>query len=148
MANPVSEVLLTETLLEVPKARSGLGEGAVVDFRGVVRPLEEGKKIEGLEYETHAEMAEHQLRLLADEAVKKFGLQLVQIHHRIGFVVAGETSLFLRVMAPHRAEAFQASQWLVEELKKTVPIWKKPKFVEDKVARRKTEKLLPVTLRQ
>jgi molybdopterin synthase catalytic subunit len=148
MANPVSEVLLTEAPLEVPEAKRGLGEGAVVDFLGVVRPLEDGKRIEGLEYETQAEMAKHQLRLLADQAVKKFGLQLVQIHHRVGFVAAGETSLFLRVMAPHRAEAFQASQWLVEELKKTVPIWKKPKFAEGKIAPMVPERTLPVTSRQ
>jgi molybdopterin synthase catalytic subunit len=128
MANPVCEVLLTEAALECPEAGPGEGEGAVVDFRGVVRPLEDGEKIEGIYYEANGEMASHQLRVIADQAMKRFGLNLVQIHHRVGFVAAGEASLFLRVTAPHRGEAFEASQWLIGELKKKVPIWKEPKF--------------------
>ena len=130
MANPVSEVVLTEAPLEFPEASQGYGEGAVVEFRGVVRPGEDGRMIEGLEYETHGEMAEHQLQVLVDQAVERFDLKLVQIHHRVGFVAVGEASLFLRVMASHRPAAFQASQWLIDELKKTVPIWKKPRFSE------------------
>jgi len=76
-------------------------------------------------------MAEHQLRQIAGEAAEKFPLQLVIIHHRIGFIAVGEPSLFLRVAAPHRSEAFRASQWIVNELKKRVPIWKRPKLKVD-----------------
>ena len=125
MANPVCEVLLTETELRAPDADPDPSAGAIVEFRGVVRVLEEGREIEGLEYEANWPMAEHQLRLLAARAVEEFGLKLFILHHRIGFVPAGEVSLFLRVASQNRAAAFAASQWTVEELKKTVPIWKK-----------------------
>src|SRR4029077_17992314 len=98
--------------------------GALVDFWGVVRKLEDGREIEGIDYETHRHMAEHQLRQIAEQAVDKFRLQFVRVYHRIGFIAVGEPSLFLRVSSLHRGEAFRASQWIVTELKKKVPIWK------------------------
>ena len=102
--------------------------GAVIDFWGVVRPTEHGREIEGIDYEAHREMAEHQLNRIAEQASARFGLKRVIIHHRIGFVAVGEASLFLRVATLHRSEGFQASQWIVDELKKKVPIWKRPRF--------------------
>jgi molybdopterin synthase catalytic subunit len=128
MANPVCEVLLTQARLEQPIFKGDSRAGAVVEFWGVVRLDEEGHPIQGLEYEVHEAMAEHQLRLIGEEAIERFGLKMSIIHHRIGFVAAGEASLFVSVSAPHRAAAFQAGQWLVDELKKKVPIWKRPKF--------------------
>jgi molybdopterin synthase catalytic subunit len=145
MANSLSQVLLTEARLEAPKedvdpsthstdaqgrpsVGTSLSAGAVVDFWGVVRELEDGREIEGIDYEAHKAMAEHQMKIMADAAVEKFRLNQVLLHHRIGFVRTGEASLFLRVSAPHRAAAFEASKWIVDELKKKVPIWKKPKF--------------------
>jgi molybdopterin synthase catalytic subunit len=127
MANSLCEILLTEAPLNPPENHV-LSAGAVVDFSGVVRRLEHGREIDGIEYEAHREMAEHQLRQIAGQAAAKFGLQLVVIHHRIGFVAAGEASLFLRVASQHRQEAFQAAQWIVNELKKKVPIWKRPRL--------------------
>ena len=109
--------------------------GAVVDFSGVVRRVEGGREIDGIEYEAHREMAEHQLRQIAELAAAKFGLQLVVIHHRIGFIAVGEPSLFVRVAALHRQEAFRASQWIVDELKKKVPIWKRPRFKSENLRR-------------
>lgn len=108
-----------------------LGWGAVVDFQGVVRLSEDGRDIEGIDYEAHATMAEHQMRLIAEEAVEKFGLGFVVLYHRSGFVAAGEASLFLRVCSRHRAAAFRASEWIVDELKKKVPIWKRPRYKID-----------------
>ena len=128
MANSVCEVLLTEACLEAPARDVDLTAGAVVDFWGAVRGLEDGRQIEGIEYEAHRAMAEHQLGLVAEEAVKKFRLEQVIVHHRIGFVGTGEASLFLRVGAEHRGAGFEASQWIVDELKRRVPIWKRPKF--------------------
>jgi molybdopterin synthase catalytic subunit len=134
MANSVCDVLVTENPLKdaadtaAATKDGGLGSGATVDFWGVVRQLEDGREIEGIDYEAHRAMAEHQLRLIADAAVEKFGLKRVIVHHRIGFVRAGEASLFLRVAAQHRGAAFDASEWIVDELKKKVPIWKRPKF--------------------
>jgi molybdopterin synthase catalytic subunit len=131
MANSVCEVLLTEACLEAPARDVDLTAGAVVDFWGAVRGLEDGRQIEGIEYEAHRAMAEHQLGLVAEAAVKKFRLEQVIVHHRIGFVGTGEASLFLRVGAEHRAAGFEASQWIVDELKRRVPIWKRPRFKID-----------------
>jgi molybdopterin synthase catalytic subunit len=132
MANTVYEVLLTEEPLPVPaQQRVDLDAGAVVDFWGVVRQLENGCEIDGIDYEAHAAMAEHQLRIVADAAAKKFQLRKVLLYHRVGFVRAGEASLYLQVTAPHRAAAFEASKWMVDELKKKVPIWKRPRFKID-----------------
>jgi|SRR5689334_21164491 len=126
MANSVYEVLVTESALQRPNENGNVTAGAVVDFSGVVRKLEgDGREIEGIEYECHIKMAEHQMRMIADAAKEKFQLKQVVLHHRIGFVKAGEASLFLRVATAHRAAAFQASEWIVDELKKKVPIWKK-----------------------
>src|ERR1700757_1391739 len=125
MANSVCEVLLTEAPLEAPPQNHHCDAGATVDFRGVVRKLEDGREIEGIDYEAHREMAEHQLREIAEQAGIEFRLQSVIIHHRIGFVAVGEVSLFTRVCSGHRDEAFQASRWIVDELKKKVPIWKR-----------------------
>ena len=128
MANPVCEVLLTEKELELPSDRPPLSVGAIVDFFGLVRAVENGCEISGIDYEAHRTMAQHHLRTIAEEATRKFPLQQVIICHRVGFVPAGKSSLVLRVAARHRAEAFQASQWIVDELKQRVPIWKHPKL--------------------
>ena len=128
MANSVSQVLLTDAPLEAPKDDVDPAAGAVVDFWGLVRQLEDGREIEGIDYEAYPAMAEHQMKIIADAAAEKFRLNQVLLHHRSGFVRTSEASLFLRVSAPHRAAAFEASKWIVDELKKKVPIWKKPKF--------------------
>jgi molybdopterin synthase catalytic subunit len=127
MANSLCEIVLTEAPLKAPEndVRSA---GAVVDFWGLVRRLEDGREIEGIDYEAHREMAEHQLTQIAEQATEKFRLQIVLIHHRIGFIAVGEASLFLRVASTHRSEGFRAGQWIVDELKKKVPIWKRPRF--------------------
>jgi molybdopterin synthase catalytic subunit len=137
MANPVCEILLTKERLEAPSAIVDLAAGAIVDFFGVVRELEDGREIEGIEYEAHASMARHQLEKIAQQAVCDFRLRRVVIHHRVGFVRAGEASLFVRVTGQHRPEAFSASQWIVDELKRKVPIWKHPRYkIDNRIAHR------------
>ena len=131
MANSVSEVLLTTARLDAPTDDVDLAVGAIVDFWGVVRKMEAGQEIEGIDYEAHEAMARHQLQLIGDAAAIKFELKRVMLQHRIGFVSAGEPSLFLRVSAQHRSAAFDASKWIVDELKQKVPIWKKPRFKID-----------------
>jgi molybdopterin synthase catalytic subunit len=128
MANPVCEVLLTEAQLKALENRMDPAVGARVDFWGVVRGSEDGREIEGIDYEAHREMADHQLKQIAEQAAIEFGLRSVIIHHRIGFVAVEEPSLFMRVCSGHREAAFQASRWIVDELKKKVPIWKRPRF--------------------
>lgn len=113
--------------LHAPLCTGTKETGAILDFWGVVRTTENGVEIAGLEYEAHPAMAEHQLEMLAGEAIARFSLQSILIHHRTAFVPAGEASLLLRVGSRHRAGAFHAGEWVVEELKKRVPIWKHPR---------------------
>jgi molybdopterin synthase catalytic subunit len=120
------EVKVTrEPLLPLPAAFS-TEHGAIVDFFGVVRDSENDAIISGLEYEAFVEMAEAELGRISEEIAQKFSLGSVIVHHRIGFVPAGEASLFVRVSARHRGAAFGGSQQLVELLKARVPIWKHP----------------------
>ena len=128
MANPVCEVLVTDAQLCAPENRVDPAAGARIDFQGIVRGSEDGREIDGIHYEAHWKMAEHQLREIAEQAIIQFELRSVIIHHRIGFVAVGEPSLLMRVFSGHRQAAFQASRWIVDELKKKVPIWKRPRF--------------------
>jgi len=100
--------------------------GEVVCFAGVVRGQEQGVAVSGLEYEAFARMAEHQFDRLLDGLEKRWPVESVRLIHRLGAVGVGETALWVEVIAPHRAEAFAACQWLIDELKRLVPIWKKP----------------------
>ena len=124
MATCDCKVALVNGPLDLVSPEKTSGAGAIVDFFGDVRPLEGGEPIAGIEYEAHREMAEHQLRKIAQEAAERFDLLMVKLYHCIGFVAVGETSLFLRVASGHRSAAFEASRWIVDELKKRVPIWK------------------------
>ena len=131
MATWHSEILITTSPLhELPNNWNGQA-GASVDFWGVVRAREDGREISGIEYEAHRRMAQHQMETIAEAAREQFVLEQVVLHHRIGFVAAGEASLFLRVASAHREAAFAASAWIVTELKKKVPIWKKPRFAKE-----------------
>jgi molybdopterin synthase catalytic subunit len=109
-------------------------EGAVVDFFGVVRETENHAKISGLDYEAFVEMAEAELRRVSELVAAKYPLASVTVHHRIGFVPAGEPSLFARVTASHRDEAFSGCQQLIELLKARVPIWKHPSYLQTRSA--------------
>ena len=100
--------------------------GAVVYFTGVVRQMENGAAIAGLEYEAFQKMAEHQFHLLFDEVEKRWPVESIRLIHRLGLVKVNEPSLWVEVVAPHRGEAFTACQWLIDRMKEVVPIWKKP----------------------
>ena len=108
-------------------------EGAVVDFYGVVRETEGDRLIEGIEYEAFESMAERLLAEIAQRAGEQYRVSRVILHHRIGFVPAGEPSLFLRVCAERRAAAFRASAEIIEKLKARVPIWKHPAYAAAQV---------------
>ena|SRR6516164_6211659 len=102
------------------------GMGAVVSFLGVVRGVEADLEIRALEYETFQRMAEHQFNLLFDQIEKRWPIKSIRLIHRVGMIKVKEPSLWVEVVAPHRGEAFAASQWLIDEMKRVVPIWKKP----------------------
>jgi len=119
-AGPIDEAVLLRARV-VPHTM-----GAVVHFLGFVRGDEQGRPITALEYEAFERMARHQFDLLFDQAEKSWPLDSIRLVHRVGRVKAGEASLWVEVIAPHRAEAFAAAQFLIDEMKRVVPIWKKP----------------------
>jgi len=101
------------------------GMGAAIYFVGVVRGTEGSDAIAAIEYESFQRMAEHQFHLLFDEMEKRWPVESVRLVHRLGVVKVNEPSLWVEVIAPHRGEAFAACQWLIEEMKRVAPIWKK-----------------------
>jgi molybdopterin synthase catalytic subunit len=132
MAILIWDFALTQAALALPPHPASADAGAVVDFLGIVRGIEDNAAIVGIEYEWHPQMAQSQLERIGRETAERFPLLPgCLLHHRVGFVPVGKASLFARVAAPHRAEAVRAVEWLVDELKKRVPIWKQPRFKVD-----------------
>jgi molybdopterin synthase catalytic subunit len=105
-------------------------DGAVVIFSGVVRDNTRGRRTLYLDYEAYEAMALPQMESLAAEARQRFAVRGASIVHRLGRLEIGETSVLIVVAAAHRGAAFDACRWLIDTLKKTVPIWKK-EFFED-----------------
>ena len=101
--------------------------GAVVVFNGITRDHTDGRKVLFLEYEAYLPMAKAKLNDVAEEMCDKWDISVV-IAHRIGRVNIGESSLIVTVGSPHRASAYQASQYSVDRIKQIVPIWKKEHF--------------------
>jgi len=120
----ISEQNIDERALLQGRVMSA-GMGAAVYFLGVVRGAEEGRPISALEYEAFGPMAERQFHLVFDQAEARWPLESVRLCHRIGRVAVGEASLWIEVVAPHREEAFAACQFIISEMKRVVPIWKK-----------------------
>lgn len=118
--DPIDEAALVRA-----RTMSG-GMGAAVYFSGVVRREEEGRNLEAIEYEAFEPMAAHQFHKLFDAAQARWPLESIRLVHRLGRVNVNESSLWVEVVAPHRGEAFAACQFLIDEMKKVVPIWKKP----------------------
>jgi len=121
----ISSAPIDEAVLVTQRVMSS-GMGAVVSFSGVVRGQEEGAAIAAIDYEVFVPMAERQFQLLFDEMEKRWPVESVRLVHRLGVVRVNEPSLWVEVIAPHRGEAFAACQWLIDEMKRVVPIWKKP----------------------
>jgi molybdopterin synthase catalytic subunit len=103
-------------------------DGAVVSFEGIVRNQTRGRKTLYLDYEAYEEMALRELESLAARALRQFQIRDLAIVHRLGRLKIGETSVFIVAVSAHRAAAFDACRWLIDTLKRTVPIWKKEYF--------------------
>ncbi|HZD76905.1 MAG TPA: molybdenum cofactor biosynthesis protein MoaE [Acidobacteriaceae bacterium] len=109
------------------------GDGAVVVFDGVVRDNTRGRKTLYLDYEAYEEMALAQMQKLAEEAAERFAIDRVGMMHRLGRLEIGESSIVIVVTSAHRAAAFDACRWLIDTLKRTVPVWKKEHFADGAV---------------
>ena len=108
-------------------------DGAVCVFDGIVRDNTRGRRTLYLDYEAYEEMALNQMRSLAEEAIAKFGVRDIAVVHRLGRLYVGESSVLIAVASAHRGAAFDACRWLIDTLKKTVPIWKKEQFEDGAV---------------
>lgn len=108
-------------------------DGAAVVFEGVVRNHTRGRKTLYLEYEAYEEMALQQMELLASQAMQDFKIRDIAIVHRLGHLEIGETSVLIIVASAHRGAAFDACRWLIDTVKRKVPIWKKEYFEDGAV---------------
>lgn len=100
--------------------------GAAVYFAGVVRAAEGKDTLSAIDYEAFEKMARHQFELIFAEIEKRWPIESIRLVHRVGVVNVNEASLWVEVLGPHRGEAFAACQYLIDEMKRVVPIWKKP----------------------
>lgn len=105
-------------------------DGAALLFWGVVRNENDGRAVSSLEYQAYAEMAEREMLRIADEARARFGTGAIHVVHRIGLLRVGEASVAIAVASPHRAEAYDASRYVIEALKRRVPVWKREGYVD------------------
>jgi molybdopterin synthase catalytic subunit len=108
-------------------------DGAICIFDGIVRDNTRGRRTLHLDYEAYEEMALAQMRDLAEQAIARFGVRDVVLVHRLGRLLVSETSVFIVVASAHRGAAFDACRWVIDTLKKTVPIWKKEQFIDGAV---------------
>ncbi|MDB4908463.1 MAG: molybdopterin converting factor [Gemmatimonadetes bacterium] len=104
--------------------------GAALLFVGTVRETNEGRAVSGIDYQAYAGMAERQLELIARDACARFGTPDVVVEHRTGELALGEASVVIAVAHPHRGAAYDASRWIIEELKRLVPIWKREHYAD------------------
>jgi molybdopterin synthase catalytic subunit len=110
---------------EAISAVESAAAGAINVFLGVVRDNNLGRSVSYLNYEAYPSMAEKVMTEIACEAKERFRFEDVAVMHRTGRLEIGETSLLIAVSCGHRAASFEAGQWLVDEVKKRVPVWKK-----------------------
>jgi molybdopterin synthase catalytic subunit len=104
--------------------------GAILLFVGVVREVNEGREVIGIEYTAYESMAARELQVIGEEAETRFAGVSVAVEHRLGELALEEASVGIAVAHPHRGVAYDASRWIIEELKRRVPIWKREHYVD------------------
>jgi len=104
--------------------------GATAVFLGTVRSTNEGRNVDGIEYSAYEAMAARELADIAMEATKRFPQLDVAIEHRLGELALEDASVGIAVAHPHRGDAYDASRWVIEELKRRVPIWKREHYAD------------------
>jgi MoaE-MoaD fusion protein len=129
-ASIVREVIDSDAVLTAIKRPE---DGAAVLFDGIVRNNTRGRRTLYLDYEAYEEMALKQLEGLVEQAISQFGVRDIRIVHRLGRLQIGETSVLIVVASAHRGKAFDACRWVIDALKRTVPIWKKEYFEDGAV---------------
>ena len=124
---------INEAPIDVVRLHRGLeadGAGAVVSFEGRVRNYNDGRAVNGLSYQAYIELAEAEGRRIVEEAHAKFAVERVICVHRVGDLAPGDVAVWAGVSAGHRAAAFDACRYVIDEVKARVPIWKREHYVE------------------
>jgi molybdopterin synthase catalytic subunit len=105
-------------------------DGAVVLFLGVVRDHNDGRPVTGLSYDAYDAMATKVLDAIAAEAAERLGTPRVAVVHRVGELAIGEVSVAIATASPHRGESFDAARYVIEEIKKRLPVWKQEHYAQ------------------
>jgi molybdopterin synthase catalytic subunit len=109
---------------------AGFTNGATLLFVGTVREINQGQAVTGIEYAAYESMAVRELDAIVAEAASRFATSDIIVEHRIGRLELGDASVAIAVAHPHRAQAYEASRFIIEELKRRVPIWKREEYVD------------------
>ncbi|HEU4951989.1 MAG TPA: molybdenum cofactor biosynthesis protein MoaE [Holophagaceae bacterium] len=131
MADAIPYIRVQDTPLDAAALAARLTDpraGALVVFEGRARDHHEGRPVLKLSYEAYAPMAEKELERLRQQAFERFGLLGCAVHHRVGEVPLTEAAVVVATASVHRAEAFQAAAWVMDEIKARVPIWKRETY--------------------
>jgi molybdopterin synthase catalytic subunit len=118
--------VLAGLLAEVRRSRNG----ASVLFVGTVREVNDDRAVTGMEYTAYEAMAQRELERIVDEAAQRFATEDVVVEHRLGSLDVGEVSVAIAAAHAHRAGAFEAARYVIEELKRRVPVWKLEHYVD------------------
>jgi molybdopterin synthase catalytic subunit len=127
------QILLSETPLSIDQSYQFLQDpeaGGICLFVGTIRNKNQNKDVENLTMEAYNAMAKKQMERIATEAAAQWPIQKISVSHRTGKLEIGDIAVIIGVCSIHRAEAFKACEWLIDTLKKEVPIWKN-EFYED-----------------
>ena len=130
----MKKVIIQSEPIDVPKIMSEIGtdeDGAIVSFTGRARNHSHGKSVKYLQYEIYNGMARKELEKIAKEAEDKWSLNTCIVVHRYGKINVGEPSIFIAVSTPHRKESYSSSQYIIDEVKERVPIWKKEFYTDN-----------------
>ena len=106
------------------------GYGAISLFAGTVRDTNDGRAVTAIDYSAYTSMAESELEQIVAEAEDRFGVSALVIEHRVGLLSLGEVSVAIAAAHPHRAPALDCTRYVIEEIKKRVPIWKMEHYVD------------------
>ena len=109
---------------------SGPHVGATILFVGTVRDFNEGRPVTGIEYSTYRSMAERELKSIVDEASQRFATHSIAVEHRVGELGIGDASVAIAVAHERRGQAYDASRYIIEELKRRLPVWKLELYVD------------------
>lgn len=128
MRTAIVDQPIDSTALTAEVARHA--NGATVLFIGTVRDVNDGRGVSGMEYTAYRSMAERELADIVRETSVRFGTADIVVEHRLGVLELGEASVVIAVAHPHRGEAYDASRYIIEQLKQRLPIWKREAYVD------------------